>query len=413
MSNSYRFKKETALPRAQALLEQLRPVCTQIEIAGSLRRGKETAGDIEIVALPTFEQHVVAGQLDMFGGGTPATVEQVSQLDKALEDLIVSKEIYRERIYTHEKGRWGEKQKTFWAALQVGEDIEYIQVDLFIVTPPAQWGPIFTIRTGPSDFGRALMQYINSRTLLKQNDGYLSYRGTGEVVQTPTEQAYFDALGLAWIAPADRCADVLKRAVKRNGGSTAPAVKPVKALTLHQPWASLIAAGLKQYETRSWSTSYRGPLAIHAGQQNGELDLAAVLTDKERARLPGVLPSGAVVCLCRLVDVVKSEMIAADPEFSVSRESHLGNFAPGRHGWKLEVVKVFDPPIPARGEQGLWEWGMPIDEPSATEFPAPEKPGVSGHEIQIEPPARRKILYTDEENRTFIRARLEMAAGVG
>jgi hypothetical protein len=55
--------------------------------------------------------------------------------------------------------------KTFWVSLTTGEGIEYIQVHLFIVTPPAQWGPIFTIRT----------------------------------------------------APADRCAAALKRAVKRNG----------------------------------------------------------------------------------------------------------------------------------------------------------------------------------------------------
>jgi len=40
---------------------------------------------------------------------------------------------------------------------------------------------------------------------------------------------------------------------------------PGKVLTLHQPWASLIAIGVKTMETRSWSTSYRGPLTIHAG----------------------------------------------------------------------------------------------------------------------------------------------------
>ncbi len=228
MSGAYRFKREIVLPRAQALLEQLRPACEQVEIAGSLRRGKETVGDIELVALPTFEQHVVAGQLDLFGGGTPATVEQVSQLDKVLEDLIAARDIFRDRPYTHQKGRWGEKQKTFWTALETGQGTEHVQVDLFIVTPPAQWGPIFTIRTGPSEFGKALMQYINSRMLLKQNDGCLSYRGTGEIVQTPTEQAYFDALGLAWIAPADRCADALKLAVKRNGA--ARAVRPQSQL---------------------------------------------------------------------------------------------------------------------------------------------------------------------------------------
>ena len=37
----------------------------------------------------------------------------------------------------------------------------------------------------------------------------------------------------------------------------------MKALTLYQPYATAIALGLKKYETRSWATSYRGPLAIH------------------------------------------------------------------------------------------------------------------------------------------------------
>ena len=40
----------------------------------------------------------------------------------------------------------------------------------------------------------------------------------------------------------------------------------MKALTLYQPWATLVAIGAKKIETRSWSTPYRGPLAIHAGK---------------------------------------------------------------------------------------------------------------------------------------------------
>ena len=39
----------------------------------------------------------------------------------------------------------------------------------------------------------------------------------------------------------------------------------MKALTIQQPWASVITMGVKTIETRSWSTKYRGPLAIHAG----------------------------------------------------------------------------------------------------------------------------------------------------
>lgn len=37
-------------------------------------------------------------------------------------------------------------------------------------------------------------------------------------------------------------------------------------LTVQQPWAELIASGIKLVENRCWSTDYRGPLAIHAAK---------------------------------------------------------------------------------------------------------------------------------------------------
>lgn len=42
----------------------------------------------------------------------------------------------------------------------------------------------------------------------------------------------------------------------------------MKAITLWQLWASLLACGAKKYETRSWATSYRGPIAIHAAKKD-------------------------------------------------------------------------------------------------------------------------------------------------
>jgi activating signal cointegrator 1 len=41
----------------------------------------------------------------------------------------------------------------------------------------------------------------------------------------------------------------------------------MKAITIIQPWATLIALGEKKFETRSWATKHRGPLAIHAGKK--------------------------------------------------------------------------------------------------------------------------------------------------
>lgn len=48
----------------------------------------------------------------------------------------------------------------------------------------------------------------------------------------------------------------------------------IKALTVWQPWASLIAHGVKVFETRSWATKWRGPLAIHAaGRWGRDIDM--------------------------------------------------------------------------------------------------------------------------------------------
>lgn len=125
----------------------------------------------------------------------------------------------------------------------------------------------------------------------------------------------------------------------------------MKALTLHQPWASAIAVGLKRYETRSWSTSYRGPLAIHAGKSVP----ACAREDFEDA--PAVIarpmPLGAVVCVVELVACHRTEERASAVSFE---ERGWGNWSPGRFAWELANIRRLPEPITARGAQGLWEW---------------------------------------------------------
>lgn len=66
----------------------------------------------------------------------------------------------------------------------------------------------------------------------------------------------------------------------------------MKAITIHQPWAWLIAEGFKVHENRVWETSYRGPLAIHVNAPSGfkEADVVEAL-DELVAR--GMLPADA------------------------------------------------------------------------------------------------------------------------
>lgn len=142
----------------------------------------------------------------------------------------------------------------------------------------------------------------------------------------------------------------------------------MKALTLWQPWASAIAWGLKRFETRSWKTDYLGYLAIHAAKRwSPEQQLFAA----EPLLKPFVgsekLPLGAVVCIvelqgCLPTQEVLQALYAVDGRGRSTRavyEELLGDYSFGRWAWKLELVEVFDEPIPARGHQGLWDWDVP------------------------------------------------------
>ena len=126
----------------------------------------------------------------------------------------------------------------------------------------------------------------------------------------------------------------------------------MKALTLYQPWASLVAARAKRNETRSWGTRYRGPLAIHAGMK--KMDRVWSVDELERAGLAsGNLPFGAIVCIAKLIDCVPAARVRASVS---STELNFGNYSDGRWVWILEVTEAFATPVPARGRQGLWEW---------------------------------------------------------
>jgi hypothetical protein len=126
----------------------------------------------------------------------------------------------------------------------------------------------------------------------------------------------------------------------------------MKALTLTQPWASLVALKFKRYETRSWRTAYRGLLAIHAAK--GFPEEAQIFAAHERAagRLPVDVPRGAIVAVGRLVSCEKTEIVA----LAISDlERRLGDFQPGRWAWGLEGIVALDEPLPCRGALGLWD----------------------------------------------------------
>ena len=140
------------------------------------------------------------------------------------------------------------------------------------------------------------------------------------------------------------------------GGSSA--ITKIKAISLHQPYASLIAMGLKKFETRSWSTNYRGKLVICAAkknplqQQSSYEDLASSLLLDLTVQPWSSLPKGMAIAVCDLTDCIKmtEEFISEQSE----QEQLCGHWELERSAWKLDNVQPLQKPVPIKGKQGLW-----------------------------------------------------------
>ena len=131
----------------------------------------------------------------------------------------------------------------------------------------------------------------------------------------------------------------------------------MKILTLWQPWATFIALNLKQFETRSWGTRYRGKLAIHAAKRPIGLDGQAIvsqvnsLTDGKVPPKPCDYPLGCIVAIADLVDCpqMNSRLISRQTELELA----VGCWQAGRFAWQLGSIVPLPEPTPYRGSQGL------------------------------------------------------------
>ena len=134
----------------------------------------------------------------------------------------------------------------------------------------------------------------------------------------------------------------------------------IPAISVWQPWASMIAAGMKPFEIRSWHPPvkfmYR-PIAIHAAMKPETKSVIRGLLDayQNTAAMPVIeaalraeLPRGEVLCTVAINSVIPSDE-AVDP---LTRK----HFQPGGFAWQFDIVELFPNPVPARGMQGFWKW---------------------------------------------------------
>ena len=124
----------------------------------------------------------------------------------------------------------------------------------------------------------------------------------------------------------------------------------MKALTIKQPWASLIIEGYKKYEFRSWKTNYRGKILIHAGLSL-EKDVQQRFKNYNLDYKLGYIIGEAKIVDCILVDEKFNNELRKINPLVYARSNHVETYA-----WKLENVKKYKNPIYVKGKLGLWNY---------------------------------------------------------
>jgi DNA polymerase/3'-5' exonuclease PolX len=157
-----------------------------IAVAGSLRRGKEEVGDVEILYVPRF------GPIKKYGEMFESTG---SLADNYINSLVGSK--LEKRLNVEGHTTWGNQNK-----LAVHKATG-MPVDLFATTVENWWVSL-VIRTGPKDFNIALIQSARNRGLQLNAYGTFTELATGDRLYPESEREVFDMAGMAWVEPEDR-----------------------------------------------------------------------------------------------------------------------------------------------------------------------------------------------------------------
>lgn len=136
----------------------------------------------------------------------------------------------------------------------------------------------------------------------------------------------------------------------------------MKVITVYQPFALAIVAGIKRFETRTCRTSIRGRIGIHAGIKDfdavmkgytEEYKVKIAVIQHESPFIDHVLFRGGIIGTVEIVDCVPVEKISAA---LTDKERLLGDYTQGRFAWVLESPVIFSEPVRVQGKQGWWNW---------------------------------------------------------
>jgi len=170
----------TPWPQARELVLELQrrlaPHLERVEVAGSVRRMVGLVGDLELVGVPRMAQDLLGptGEPDL--EGLTAELEKLGKRKRG-----ATRYVRYDRVLGSQ-----------------------LSLDLFLVHPPAEWGSIYAIRTGPAALGRFCVQKMRDELGLQHVDGYVRDARTRERRPTPTERDFFELAQVDFVAPEYR-----------------------------------------------------------------------------------------------------------------------------------------------------------------------------------------------------------------
>ncbi len=121
----------------------------------------------------------------------------------------------------------------------------------------------------------------------------------------------------------------------------------MKAITLKEPWASLVVQGFKEYEFRTWKTNYRGKILVHAGKSRDDISR---FSDYNLDLSSGEIIGEVYITDCILVDKALDKKLRELDSIVYGRD-HVGLYA-----FKLENAKKYEKKIKCKGKLGLWNY---------------------------------------------------------
>lgn len=125
----------------------------------------------------------------------------------------------------------------------------------------------------------------------------------------------------------------------------------MKVITLKQPWATLVAEGIKKYEFRSWKYNYRGEILIHAG---AGIDSDAMDRFKD---LNLEYPQKKIIAKVIIEDCI-SLNDDINKKICSSNPMVYGNKNRTGYAWKLTDVKKIHCDKTISGKQGIWNYDL-------------------------------------------------------